>query len=240
MSAVTGRGGPDVEALKSALASAVRLLTAEGLMDFNGHMSARIPGSDQLFINAREVSRVSVRGEDIVTVASSGRQVAGEGTPPSETPIHTRIYAARPDVHCVAHLHPQFATVFSIATRPLVPVFITGSPFPREGVPVYDDPDLIRSSAQGDAVARTLGTARAVLLRGHGAVVVGEDIERCFVASIWLEENAKKQLWAAALGTPRSFTEEETERIRATLLDPTIIRKTWDFYFTKGKRTGIL
>lgn len=83
--------------------------SAEGIMDFNGHMSARMPGSDHLFINAREVSRVSVRSEDIVTVDSSGRQVAGEGTPPSETPIHTRIYAARPDVHSVAHLHPQFA-----------------------------------------------------------------------------------------------------------------------------------
>ncbi len=231
---------PDIATLKSTLVAAVRLLTAEGLMDFHGHMSVRAPASDRVLINSREAGRLSLGSEDIVTVDFEGRQLAGAGTPPSETPLHTRVYAARGDVHCVAHLHPQVATVFSIAGTPLVPVFVLGSLFPREGLPVYDDPGLIRSAAQGDAVARVLGSGRAALLRGHGAVVVGEDIESCFMASIWLEENAKKQLWAAALGAPRVFTDEETERLRASLSTSTMARKTWDFYLGKGQRTGIL
>ncbi len=113
----------DPNALKSTLASAIRLLTAEGLIDFNGHMSVRPAETDHVLINDRQTSRSAVRAEDIVTVDLRGRPLAGEGDPPAEVPIHTRIYAARPDVHCVAHLHPQFATVFTIAGRPLVPVF---------------------------------------------------------------------------------------------------------------------
>ncbi len=155
-------------------------------------------------------------------------------------PIHTRIYAARQDVHCVAHLHPQFATVFTIVGRPLVPVFQLGAPFPTQGLPVYDDPDLIRSDEGGDEVARALGSGRAVLLRGHGAVVVGDDVETCFTTSIWLEENAKKQLWASMLGTPRVFTDEMVARVRASLWDRAILLKTWDHYVAKGEREGIL
>jgi L-fuculose-phosphate aldolase len=230
----------DPGALKSTLARAIRLLTAEGLIDMNGHMSARPPGTDHVLINARQVGRSALRPQDIVTVDLRGRPLPGEGDPPAEVPIHTRIYAARPDVHCVAHLHPQFATVFTIAGRPLVPVFQLGAVFPTKGLPVYDDPDLIRSDAQADAVARALGSGRAVLLRGHGAVVVGDDVETCFTTSIWLEENAKKQLWASLLGTPRVFTDEMVTRVRASLWDRAILLKTWDHYVAKGEREGIL
>jgi L-fuculose-phosphate aldolase len=230
----------DPDALKSTLTRAVRLLTAEGLIDMNGHMSARPPGTDHVLINARQVGRSALRPQDIVTVDLRGRPLPGEGDPPAELPIHTRIYAARPDVHCVAHLHPQFATVFTIAGRPLVPVFQLGAVFPTKGLPVYDDPDLIRSDGEADAVARALGSGRAVLLRGHGAVVVGDDVETCFTTSIWLEENAKKQLWASMLGTPRVFTDEMVTRVRASLWDRAILLKTWDHYVAKGEREGIL
>lgn len=230
---------PDLETLKSDLVTAIRLLTAEGLMDFNGHMSYRLPGTDQVLINSRQASRAGLRVEDIVTIDLEARAIAG-GEPPSESPIHTRVYLARPDMFSVAHLHPQYAAVFSIADKPLVPVFTAGSIFPRHGVPVYDDPDLIRMNEQGDAVAKVLGEARAVLLRGHGAVVVGEDIVTCFNTCIWLEENAKKQLWAASLGTPRVFSDDELSRLRASMWQPSVIRKTWDFYVAKGRASGAL
>jgi ribulose-5-phosphate 4-epimerase/fuculose-1-phosphate aldolase len=229
----------DATALKSTIACAVRLLTAEGLMDMNGHVSAR-PGADQVLINSRGAGRHTVRAADIVAVDLRGRPLAGEGDPPVEIPIHTRIYAARPDVRAVAHLHPQFATAFTIAGRPLVPVFQLGAVFPIEGLPVYDDPDLIKTDQEGDAVARALGSGRAVLLRGHGVVVVGEDVETCFTTSIWLEENAKHLFRSSALGTPRVFTPHMAQRVRGSLWQPAILLKTWNHYVAKGRREGVL
>lgn len=226
--------------LKATIATAVRLLAAEGLMDMNGHVSARLPGTDRLLINERRAGRSTVRPDDIVTVDLHGRPIGGEGQAPLEVPLHTRIYAARPDVGCVAHLHPAAATVFTIAGRPLVPVFQLGAIFPTEGLPVYDDPDLIATDADADAVARTLGDGRAVLLRGHGAVVVAEDIETCFTSAIWLEENAKKQLWASVVGTPQPFSDEVVRRVRSSLWQRQILLKTWDHYVAKGRREGIL
>ena len=233
-------GARDAAALKSTIARAVRMLTAEGLMDMNGHVSVRTSGADRILVNSRGAGRHTVRAVDIVAVDLGGHPLPGEGDPPLEIPIHTRIFAARPDVHCVAHLHPQYATAFTIAGRPLVPVFQLGAVFPIEGLPVYDDPGLIKTDQDGDAVARALGSGRAVLLRGHGVVVVGEDVETCFTTSIWLEENAKHLFRSSALGAPRVFTDQIAQRVRRSLWQPAILLKTWDHYVAKGRREGVL
>jgi ribulose-5-phosphate 4-epimerase/fuculose-1-phosphate aldolase len=79
-----------------------------------------------------------------------------------------------------------------------------------------------------------------VLLRGHGAVVVAEDVETCFTTAIWLEENAKKQLWASLLGAPQALSDDVVRRVRANLWHRQILLKTWDHYVAKGRREGIL
>ncbi len=230
----------NIELIKINLVTAIRLLTQEGIMDFNGHMSYRLPGTDTVLINSRRASRATLSPKDIITIDLNGKLLEGEFEPPSENPIHTRVYCARPDVNCVAHLHPRVATVFSIAERPLVPVFTSGCMFPLTGVPMYDDPDLIRTRDAGDKLAQALGRERAVLMRGHGAVIAAEDVMSCFCLSIWLEENAKKQVWAAILGPPRVYSEDEYQRVRSSMWKPEVVRKTWEFYLERGRALGIL
>jgi ribulose-5-phosphate 4-epimerase/fuculose-1-phosphate aldolase len=227
--------------LESRVAIAVRLLTAEGLMDFNGHLSVRAAENpEHILINPRHVSRNVLIASDIVRVDLLGKPVAGGHEPPSETPIHTAIYRQRKDVVAVAHIHPMIATAFSIAQVPIVPVFTLGCLL-GDGVPVFNKPDLIRSDALGDELAESLGNARAAMMYGHGAVVVGENVQAVFTACIWLEENAKKLATARQLnGAIKSFTPEETARVKKDLWRPETIRKTWDYYVDKGKRAGWL
>ena len=227
----------DLPKLKAQLASAVRLLYLENLIDFNGHVSVRV--QDRVYINARPISRAAVQAKHIVAVNLNGEQVEGDFEPPGETALHTAIYRSRADVMSVAHLHPHHVTVLGIAQEKIVPVFILGSIF-ADGVPVYDDPDLIFTDAQGDAVAETLGAARAAVLRGHGAVVVGVSLEETFATSVYLEENAKKQYAASALGKPRAFTPDEARRVRTSLWKPKTVQKVWDFYVSKGRALGVL
>ena len=147
--------------LQALVATAVRLLTAEGLMDFNGHLSVRAADNpEHILINPRHVSRNVLTARDIVRVDLRGKPVAGGHEPPSETPIHTAIYRQRQDVISVAHIHPMVATAFSIAEVPIVPVYTPGCLF-GDGVPVFDKPDLIRSDALGDELAESLGKAQA-------------------------------------------------------------------------------
>jgi ribulose-5-phosphate 4-epimerase/fuculose-1-phosphate aldolase len=228
-------------ALREQVATAVRLLTAEGIMDFNGHLSVRAPDApDQILINPRRISRNAVLAKEIVRVDLRNRPVKDELEPPSETPLHTAIYRQRADVMSVAHIHPMIATAFSIAQVPIVPVFTLGCIF-GDGVPVFNKPDLIRSDQLADELAESLGNARAALMYGHGAVVVGENVEACFNACIWFEENAKKLLAARQMnGAIKPFTPEEIARLKKQMWQPEVLRKTWDYYVDKGKRAGVL
>jgi len=74
------------------------------------------------------------------------------------------------------------------------------------GVPVFEVRDfaqgtdmLVRNPMLGAALAGVLADKPAALMRGHGAVVVGENMARAVGRSIYLEQSAQMQLQALTL-----------------------------------------
>src|SRR5690606_35983860 len=114
--------------------------------------------------------------------------------------------------------------------RDVVPVTNYAAFLGNRPVPTYPDPRLVRSAAQGNALARTLGQHRACVMRSHGAVVVGERIRETFVASVYLEENARRQYMALQVGEPIGYTDEEITYVAAANWSDGPIQKAWDYY----------
>ena len=231
--------------LREKLAIACRLLYMEGLMDHAGLAGARIPETGNLLLNPREMRGTPGRhpgimaASDFVVVDPDGIKMEGENNPPSETPIFTGVFRARADAMAIFHLHLPTATLFSIAGTPLRPVGVMGSPFGGV-VPVCSDATLIQRREQGVAVARALGQNLAVILQGHGAVIVGRTIEEAFVAAILLEDNAVLQYRASAIGTPKALEGEALRQAQKQVWQPKVISKMWHYYLMKGQSTGIL
>jgi L-fuculose-phosphate aldolase len=71
------------------------------------------------------------------------------------------------------------------------------------------------------------------MLKSHGAAVVGADVVEAFVMGIYLEETARRQYMARALGTPYALTAAEVEKIGGNLRKPHLLRKVWDYH--RGK-----
>lgn len=232
-----------IEAIKTKLALACRLLYREGLMDHAGLAGARVPGEDLLVLNPRTMRATRgrhpgiLRAEEMVIVNLAGEKVEGVNDPPSETPIFTGVFRARPDMHACLHLHLPWATLFSTVGRPLAPIYNLAAVFGAK-VPIHPDANLIQTDAQGKAVARSLGRARAVVLRSHGAVLVGEDIESVFVASILFEENARRLYQASLLGRPRLLKGKELKETAKRTWNEKVIQKIWNFYLLKAKEEG--
>lgn len=231
--------------LRDQLADACRLLYMEGLMDHGGLVGARIPETGNLLLNPREMRGTQGRhpglleGDDFVVVDPQGNKLEGSNNPPSETPIFTGVFKARPDVMAVFHLHLAYATLFSIVGKPLFAVGVTGAPF-GETVPVDPDPTLIQRPEQGEALARTLGSNQAMMLRGHGAVIVGNSIEQAFAASVMLEDNALRLFRASQIGTPQAISGQELADAKSQIWHPKVIAKMWTFYNMKGADEGAL
>jgi len=100
-------------------------------------------------------------------------------------------------------------------------------------IPLLDSPLSVNTRPMGERVAATLGSGPAVLLRSHGAVVVGSDIVECFALAAYLEENAYRQYMAMQIGDPYVFSEAEQQAFRERLWTPNLFSKTWDHYRSK-------
>ncbi|MBW2000578.1 MAG: class II aldolase/adducin family protein, partial [Deltaproteobacteria bacterium] len=131
-----------------------------------------------------------------------------------ELPIHVEIYKRRKDVNCVVHTHPIYCTAFSSTGQALRPINNLGVLFARP-LPCFDlVTDLIVTPELGEAVADKLGNEKAIFLKNHGIVVVGETIEQATVISYLLEMTVKTFFIAKVFGEP-SWTEDDEAKVKA-------------------------
>src|SRR5215470_12338092 len=124
--------------LKKKFAMSSRMLFNSGLVDYSGHISARIPGSDHLLFLLHPVSRATVVADDMVVTDFEGKLVEGKYKPPSEVYMHARAYKARNDVQSVAHLHNHMVAVLTMIDKPFYPASSNpGAFFGSGAMPVY-------------------------------------------------------------------------------------------------------
>ena len=227
--------------LKKVLAMASRMLFNAGLVDYSGHISVRIPASDHLLILPHPVSRATVMPDDMVITDFEGKLIEGKYKAPSEVYMHARAYKARGDIHSVAHLHNHMVATLSMVNKPFYPASSNPGAFFGPGpLPLYMDPALIHSIEQGDAVAKTMGKSDAVMLRGHGSMVVGQSVEWVFAACVDLEEAAARFYKAALLGAVMVYNEDETERVMKGRRKDSVVQKIWDHNVAKTQLAGLM
>ena len=223
--------------LRLECATATRVLAVAGLFDMHGHISIR--EGDTIYICDRGASRLTVRPDLIASVRVSDGEQLSDARPPSETALHLAAYRAKPDVRSVAHFHPLYATAFAVAGRPLEVASNAGAFFGGT-IPVHDNPELIRTDALGGPVAKDMGASSAVLLRGHGALVAGADVQECVTAALYLEESAQRNHLAAQLGQIKTYTKDEIRRVKEMLGSRFVIEKTWLYALEKARVAGAL
>jgi L-fuculose-phosphate aldolase len=217
--------------LKQQLADALRMMERAEVIDFNGHMSCRLPGTDHVLINSGKSVRSALTADDIIAIDMDGKPVGGDVVPPMEFHIHTEIYRRRPDVNAVAHTHPVWSTLFSMTGQKVEPVTMQAAVMGP--VQAFAKTASINRKALAEELAAALGPHRVVMLKSHGAVVVGADVIEAFVLGIYLEETARRQYLARSLGNPYVLTAAEVETIGANLRKPHLLKKVWDYHHAK-------
>jgi L-fuculose-phosphate aldolase len=216
--------------MRQQLVTAIRMLERAGIIDHNGHCSARRDASS-FYINSGASVRGALTEEDIVTVDLDGNLVEGRARPPLEFHIHAAVYRARPDVNAVMHTHPQWSTFLTMTGVKYQPVYAQGVLL--GDIPLMDSPLSVNTKPMGEKLAATLGAGPAALLKAHGAVTVGADVVEAFVLAAYLEENAYRQYMAMQIGDPYVFSEAEQQACREKLWSASLFKKTWDHYESK-------
>ena len=223
-----------VEQLKQQLADALLMMERAEIIDFNGHMSCRLPGTEHLLINSGQSVRSALTAEDIIAIDLDGRPLQGDVLPPMEFHLHAEIYRRRPEVNAVAHTHPLWSTLFSMAGEVVRPVTMQAAVMGP--VQSFAKTASINQKPLAEELAAALGPHRVIMLRSHGAVTVGADIVEAFVLAVYLEETARRQYLARAVGTPYVLSAAEVETIGTNLRRPNLLRKVWDYHRAKLSR----
>ena len=188
-----------------------------------GNMSVRDAESGLIAISPSGIPYPSVTPADVVIVDGRGEVVDGPRKPSSETPLHTMVMRARPDVRAIVHTHSHYSTVVS-CIRPALPPILTevclavGARVPVTRYGLTGTPDF------GESVVEALEPdSRAVILKNHGLVCFGASLEAALGVAEVVEEAARVYIHALAANggrepdlVPEALIPEMAERFRRT------------------------
>jgi ribulose-5-phosphate 4-epimerase/fuculose-1-phosphate aldolase len=239
------RNGEFMSDLQTALINLVtanQILAHEQVIDGFGHISIRHPERPDRFFLSRSRSPELVTLDDLMEfdldcnpIDQRGRSMYGE------RPIHGAIYQARPDVGAVVHHHAHPILPFTFTKEKLRPVYHMAAAMGSD-VPLWDfqgafgDTNmLVTTMEQGHDLARSLGSASAALMRGHGCVVVGGSIQQAVFVSIFMVDNAKLQTLGHQFGAMTYLTEGEVRMSGELINLPVAMQRSWEYW---SRRSG--
>jgi len=203
------------ELRESVLGYAQQMLTDRLVSAREGNVSALDRESGLLAITPSAVEYTTMKAEDIVVLNRDGEIIEGRYSPTSEYPMHTLLYRRRPDIGAVIHSHAPMASVFA-ATYETMPLVLTESAG-TIGHSVKVAPYTSAGSAElGEICLEVMGNdGTAVLMGGHGLLVVGRNLANAYSSTHGVEDNARVLIYARASGaTPHIISDDLVGTIR--------------------------
>jgi len=211
---------PGVERLfrKQRLAAAFRLFADLGFDEgVAGHITARDPEhTDSFWVNPLGVYFGHIRVSDLIRVDGEGTVVEGE-LPVNRAAfaIHSQIHAARPDIVAAAHAHSIHGTSWSSLGRLLQPLSQDACAFYEDHALFNDYTGPVVDLEEGKRIAHVLGDSKAVILRNHGLLTVGQAVGEAAWWFIAMEKCCRAQLLADGAGTPIEIDQEQAHATAA-------------------------
>ncbi len=202
---------------KVRLAAAFRMFSKAGLDEgVAGHITARDPErTDCYWVNPFGMHFSMIKQSDLQLVNHAGEVVEGDrAVNGAAVAIHCSVHAARPDVIAAAHAHGPYGKTLSAMEMGIEPLTQDACAF-YDDFGVYDTyTGVVLDPEEGKRIGHALGEHKAVILRNHGMLTVGQSVESAAWWFLTLERTAQSQLMAYAAGTPRQIGHEEATQTR--------------------------
>jgi HCOMODA/2-hydroxy-3-carboxy-muconic semialdehyde decarboxylase len=229
------------------LALANRIIAYEGVLDGFGHVSVRHPLKPDHYLLSRSRSPELVEPGDILELDVDSEVVTpGNIMPYGECVIHGEIFRARPDVMAIVHHHSSAILPFCLTDLKLAPIMGLGSTMGAV-VPSWDSADefgdtpmVLTTNEQGASLARALGPHAMVLMRRHGATVVGASLKEVVFRSIMTHRNAELQLRAHMVGKVTPLNAGEAKLAHDYSLQARPLGRAWEYWVTRLTKAGEL
>ncbi|HEV7888730.1 MAG TPA: class II aldolase/adducin family protein, partial [Acidimicrobiales bacterium] len=178
-----------------------------------GHITARDPElTDHFWVNPFAMHFGHIKVSDLLLVSHEGEVVHGDRPVNAAAfAIHSQVHAARPDAVAAAHSHSTFGRAWSTLGRRLDPLSQDACAFYNDHELFDDYTGVVLDVEEGKRIAHALGDNKAVILRNHGLLTVGQSVDEAVWWFITMERSCQVQLLAEAAGTPVLIDDEMAE-----------------------------
>ena len=190
---------------KERLAAGFRLFSRFGFDEgVAGHITARDPEHpDRFWVNPFGMHFGHIRASDLICVDHEGQVVVGDrAVNGAAFAIHSQVHAARPDAVAAAHSHSVYGKTWSTLGKLLDPLTQDACAFYDDHALFDDYTGVVLDLEEGKRIAHALGDGKAVILRNHGLLTVGQSVDEAVWWFITMERSCQAQLMAEAAGTP--------------------------------------
>ena len=175
-----------------------------------GNVSTRMPDGNFL-VTPSALIYEDMTPEDVVLVDKSGKLVEGTRRPSSDTLALLYIFKHMPNVNAVIHTHQPYATAVGLVTDVLPACLVTI--IDANNGPVNVAPFTISSDeGMGVLTVQYAGNSLAVILKNHGVIAFGKNLEEALSSAVYLEESSKAYLIARSVGPISLLTEDQIAR----------------------------
>jgi ribulose-5-phosphate 4-epimerase/fuculose-1-phosphate aldolase len=219
ISSMKDRCSPPEWQARVDLAACYRLVDLYGMSDMMAnHISMRVPDEETFLINPYGMMYEEITASCLIKVDLAGNILAkpdfGElnyGINMAGYVIHSAVHEARHDVACVIHNHSWASMAVSALDCGLLPITQTAMRFLKIGYHEYQG--VVLNDAEKESLVRDLGKGEALILRNHGALVVGRTVGEAFNWTHRLELACRSQVAAMSCNTklrevPQAVLEE--------------------------------
>jgi len=204
-----------LELMKRLLAAANTLadLGLATLGPAKGSISARDVDTGRVFVTPSGKNYREVTPETIVELAPDGIPTTPH-KPSVDSIFHLAIYAARPEIGCVVHLHSPFSTTFAVCHAE-IPVYMQAvANTVGCSVPVAEFA-LPGTKELGENIVKAMdGWKNAVLMANHGLVACAPTPEEAVIIASTVEVSAQVAYQSIVLGNPVALTQAEIDGAR--------------------------
>lgn len=177
----------------------------------SGNISLRV--DDGMLITPSAVPYAAMTPAMICRIPLDGPPQPDQN-PSTEWQFHQAVLQTRPDIHAVVHAHPAHATAIAIQRRNIPAIHYMIAAFGGADVPCCDYA-LFGSQTLSDMVAQAVQNRHACLMANHGALSIGDTLERALWRMQELENLARLMLLAEQSGTPLILSDAEIEETLA-------------------------
>ncbi|XP_036973043.1 alpha-adducin isoform X5 [Acanthopagrus latus] len=171
--------------LRCKLAAFYRLADLFGWSELiYNHLTVRVNSDDERFlivpfgllyseVTASSLVKINLQGEMV------DRGSTNLGVNQAGFTLHSAIYASRPDVKCIVHIHTAAGAAVSAMKCGLLP--ISPEALSLGEVAYHDYHGILVDEEESTLIQRNLGpNSKVLILRNHGLVTVGETVEEAF------------------------------------------------------------